>query len=128
MSTSICSNRWECQWNRAFETTRQIPGLPKSCNTLDDLWNWGCGVQYPWTKCPITRLKAYHSLNLTQASRIHIVEPQWNPTIEAQAIGRALRLGQTQQVTVMRYIMENTVEQVVFSGRTIYHCQALTAV
>jgi hypothetical protein len=56
------------------------------------------------------------------------VEPQWNPTIEAQAIGRALRLGQTQQVTVMRYIMENTVEQVVFSGRTIYHCQALTPV
>jgi len=52
------------------------------------------------------------SLNLTVASRIHIVEPQWNPSVESQAIGRALRLGQPKQVTVVRYIMKNTVEQV----------------
>ncbi|KAJ6104356.1 helicase [Penicillium sp. IBT 18751x] len=32
-------------------------------------------------------------LNLTSATRVHILEPQWNPMVEQQAIGRALRLG-----------------------------------
>ncbi|KAJ5381133.1 uncharacterized protein N7496_003561 [Penicillium cataractarum] len=37
-------------------------------------------------------------LNLTSATRVHILEPQWNPMVEQQAIGRALRLGQTKKV------------------------------
>ncbi|KAE9373912.1 hypothetical protein N431DRAFT_466160 [Stipitochalara longipes BDJ] len=32
--------------------------------------------------------------NLSVASRVHILEPQWNPSVEDQAIGRVLRLGQ----------------------------------
>jgi SNF2 family DNA or RNA helicase len=58
-------------------------------------------------------------LNLTAANRIHIVEPQWNPCVEEQAIGRALRLGQSREVTVVRYVMKNTVEQniIVFQKR-----------
>jgi len=51
-------------------------------------------------------------LNLAVASRIYLLEPQWNPSIENQAIGRALRIGQTSQVTVIRYIMKSTVEEV----------------
>lgn len=54
-------------------------------------------------------------LNLTVASRIYLIEPQWNPTIEAQAIGRAARLGQSQQVSVVRYIVKDTVEQYIQS-------------
>jgi SWI/SNF-related matrix-associated actin-dependent regulator of chromatin subfamily A3 len=50
-------------------------------------------------------------LNLAVASRIYLVEPQWNPSIESQAIGRALRLGQTAQVVIIRYIMQDTVEE-----------------
>jgi SNF2 family DNA or RNA helicase len=50
-------------------------------------------------------------LNLAVASRIYLLEPQWNPSIESQAIGRALRLGQTAQVVIMRYIMRDTVEE-----------------
>lgn len=53
-----------------------------------------------------------YRLNLAVASRIYLLEPQWNPSIESQAIGRALRLGQTAQVVVVRYIMNETVEQV----------------
>jgi hypothetical protein len=34
--------------------------------------------------------------------------------VEAQAIGRALRLGQTREVTVIRYIIDQSVEQVLF--------------
>jgi len=50
-------------------------------------------------------------LNLTVAKHIHLVEPQWNPMIEVQAIGRAHRYGQDSQVTVFRYIMENSIEK-----------------
>ena len=52
------------------------------------------------------------SLNLAVATRIYLLEPQWNPSIESQAIGRALRLGQTEQVRITRYITANTVEEV----------------
>jgi SWI/SNF-related matrix-associated actin-dependent regulator of chromatin subfamily A3 len=51
-------------------------------------------------------------LNLAIASRIYLLEPQWNPSIESQAIGRALRLGQVGQVSIIRYIMMHTVEEV----------------
>ncbi|KAK8015050.1 hypothetical protein PG990_008346, partial [Apiospora arundinis] len=51
-------------------------------------------------------------LNLAAASRIYLLEPQWNPSVEQQAFGRALRLGQTEQVTIIRYIMKDTVEDV----------------
>lgn len=53
-----------------------------------------------------------YRLNLTVATRIHILEPQWNPLQESQAIGRAIRLGQKKQVTVVRYITRNSVETV----------------
>jgi SWI/SNF-related matrix-associated actin-dependent regulator of chromatin subfamily A3 len=46
------------------------------------------------------------------ANRVFIVEPQWNPSVENQAIARALRLGQEQAVYVTRYVVNKTVEQV----------------
>ncbi|KAI1145587.1 hypothetical protein F4825DRAFT_473811 [Nemania diffusa] len=49
--------------------------------------------------------------NLSVASRVHILEPQWNPSIEDQAIGRVTRLGQTKNVSVIRYIVKNTIEE-----------------
>ncbi|KAI2770756.1 SNF2 family N-terminal domain-containing protein [Daldinia loculata] len=54
-------------------------------------------------------------LNLAVANQVHIVEPQWNPSVEEQAIARALRMGQTREVTIFRYIMEKTVEQNIVS-------------
>ncbi|KAI1412100.1 SNF2 family N-terminal domain-containing protein [Hypoxylon sp. FL1857] len=50
-------------------------------------------------------------LNITAATRVHILEPQWNPSIEKQAIGRALRLGQTKTVTVVKYIVRGSIEE-----------------
>ncbi|KAI1460050.1 SNF2 family N-terminal domain-containing protein [Annulohypoxylon moriforme] len=49
-------------------------------------------------------------VNLTVASTVHLLEPQWNPMVEAQAIDRIHRIGQTQEVTVIRYIVPNSVE------------------
>jgi hypothetical protein len=50
--------------------------------------------------------------NLSVASRIYLLEPQWNPSVENQAIGRIFRLGQERPVTVVRYIMDKTIEDV----------------
>jgi SNF2 family DNA or RNA helicase len=62
-------------------------------------------------------------LNLTAANYVHIVEPQWNPSVEEQAIARALRMGQTRSVTVFRYVMKDTVEQVI-RPHCLLECQA----
>jgi len=51
-------------------------------------------------------------LNLTAANRIFIIEPQWNPSVENQAIARAIRLRQEEKVLVTRYIIKGTVEEV----------------
>ncbi|KAI1197665.1 P-loop containing nucleoside triphosphate hydrolase protein, partial [Nemania serpens] len=37
-------------------------------------------------------------LNLTVANKVHLVEPQWNPAVEEQAVVRALRMGQDRDV------------------------------
>ncbi|EHK18064.1 uncharacterized protein TRIVIDRAFT_44486, partial [Trichoderma virens Gv29-8] len=50
-------------------------------------------------------------LNITCANRIFIVELQWNPAVESQAIARAIRLGQKNKVYVTRYIIKDTVEE-----------------
>jgi SWI/SNF-related matrix-associated actin-dependent regulator of chromatin subfamily A3 len=50
--------------------------------------------------------------SLSVANRIHLLEPQWNPSVESQAIGRVVRLGQQRPVTVVRYMMNKTVEKV----------------
>lgn len=53
------------------------------------------------------------SLNgLTVANRIYIMEPQWNPAVEQQAIGRVLRINQDQPVTVVSYVMRRSIEEV----------------
>jgi SWI/SNF-related matrix-associated actin-dependent regulator of chromatin subfamily A3 len=53
-----------------------------------------------------------NSLNLATANRVFLVEPQWNPSVENQAIARALRLGQEQAVLVTRYVVDQSVELV----------------
>ena len=50
-------------------------------------------------------------LNLTAASRVHILDPWWNPSVEEQAMDRVHRLGQTKAVTVRRYVARGTVEE-----------------
>ena len=50
-------------------------------------------------------------LNIIAASQVFLVEPQWNPSVEAQAIGRTIRIGQQKAVQVTRYIVRDTVEE-----------------
>jgi hypothetical protein len=51
-------------------------------------------------------------LNLTAANRIFITELQWNPSVENQAISRAIRLRQKDKVLVTRYVIKDSVEVV----------------
>lgn len=50
-------------------------------------------------------------LNLTAATRVHILEPQWNSGVEEQAIGRVVRMGQEKHATVIRYTVKDSVER-----------------
>ncbi|KAL9615439.1 MAG: hypothetical protein Q9167_000117 [Letrouitia subvulpina] len=50
-------------------------------------------------------------LNLTSGSKVYVMEPQFNPAAEAQAIDRVHRLGQTRHVMVTRFIMEGSFEE-----------------
>ena len=50
-------------------------------------------------------------INLQKYSEIYITSPNWNPAIEDQAIGRCHRIGQKQEVSVYRYVMENFDEE-----------------
>jgi SNF2 family DNA or RNA helicase len=48
---------------------------------------------------------------LTAAQYVFLLDPWWNPAVEAQAIDRAHRIGQTQQVFAYRLIARGTVEE-----------------
>jgi hypothetical protein len=50
-------------------------------------------------------------LNLTSASKVYVMEPQFNPAAESQAIDRIHRLGQKREVTTTRFIMEGSIEE-----------------
>ena len=52
------------------------------------------------------------SLNLTPATHVHLVEPQWNPMVEIQAAARVDRLDQENDVVILRYIVEESIEKV----------------
>jgi superfamily II DNA or RNA helicase len=50
-------------------------------------------------------------LNLTAAEYVYLLDPWWNPAVEAQAIDRSHRIGQTQHVFAYRLICRGTVEE-----------------
>ncbi|EXJ70483.1 uncharacterized protein A1O5_06552 [Cladophialophora psammophila CBS 110553] len=65
----------------------------------------------PWVPVLImtTGVGAF-GLSIIAANRVFLVEPQWNPSVEAQAIGRTIRIGQQKPVLVTRYVVQNSVE------------------
>ncbi|OQO12999.1 hypothetical protein B0A48_02463 [Cryoendolithus antarcticus] len=55
--------------------------------------------------------QAAHGLNISSASRVYFVNPVCRPNIEAQAIKRAHRIGQTRRVHVETLVLEGTIEE-----------------
>ncbi len=50
-------------------------------------------------------------LNLTAASYVVLYDPWWNPAVEAQAIDRTHRIGQTANVIAYRLVAKDTIEE-----------------
>jgi SNF2 family DNA or RNA helicase len=50
-------------------------------------------------------------LNLTSAEYVFLLDPWWNPAVEAQAIDRAHRIGQENKVIIYKFITRDTVEE-----------------
>jgi len=50
-------------------------------------------------------------LNLTAADYVFILDPWWNPAVEAQAVDRAHRIGQQRPVFTYKFITQGTVEE-----------------
>jgi SNF2 family DNA or RNA helicase len=49
-------------------------------------------------------------MNLAEANHCFLLDPWWNPAVEAQAIDRIHRIGQTRDVTVCRLVARGTIE------------------
>ena len=49
-------------------------------------------------------------INLTQANRVFLMEPGFNPALEQQAIGRVHRLGQKRKVEIVRLVVKDSIE------------------
>lgn len=64
------------------------------------------------TKIFLISLKAGGvGLNLTEADYVFLLDPWWNPAIEAQAVDRAHRIGQKNTVFTYKFITKNSVEE-----------------
>ena len=50
-------------------------------------------------------------MNLTAAEYVFILDPWWNPAVEAQAVDRTHRIGQTRPVFAYRLIARDTIEE-----------------
>jgi hypothetical protein len=50
-------------------------------------------------------------LNLTKADYVYIVDPWWNPAVEAQAIDRTHRIGQDKNIFAYKLICKDTIEE-----------------
>jgi SNF2 family DNA or RNA helicase len=50
-------------------------------------------------------------LNLTVASRVYLIDPWFNFSVENQAIERVYRIGQTKEVETVRLVIKNSIEE-----------------
>ncbi|XP_066570740.1 DNA excision repair protein ERCC-6-like [Amia ocellicauda] len=53
-------------------------------------------------------------ITLTSANRVVIFDPSWNPATDAQAVDRAYRIGQKENVVIYRLITCGTVEEKIY--------------
>lgn len=50
-------------------------------------------------------------INLTCANHVYLLEPWWNPAVEEQAMDRVHRIGQKEDVKIVRMIAKNSIEE-----------------
>ncbi|XP_022256205.1 transcription termination factor 2-like [Limulus polyphemus] len=50
-------------------------------------------------------------LNLTGGNHLFLMDLHWNPALDIQACDRVYRMGQKKEVTIYRFICQNTIEE-----------------
>ncbi|KAK6460724.1 DNA-dependent ATPase of the nucleotide excision repair factor 4 complex [Scheffersomyces coipomensis] len=60
---------------------------------------------------------AAHGLTIISATRVYFISPVWNRSVEAQAIKRAHRIGQTEDVYVETLVLRDTLEEQIYRKR-----------
>lgn len=73
------------------------------------------------------RLSA-HGLTIIAATRVYFLNPVWKKSIEAQAIKRAHRIGQRNDVFVETLLLEGTLEEEIYKNRTPDNFESLEQV
>jgi len=53
-------------------------------------------------------------INLTAANKVIVFDPDWNPMVDMQATERALRIGQRRDVSIYRFVTEDSIEEKVY--------------
>lgn len=61
---------------------------------------------------------ASHGLTIISASKVYFLSPVWKTSIEAQAIKRAHRIGQTKEVHVETLVLKGTLEEEIYNRRS----------
>ncbi|ODV81531.1 uncharacterized protein CANTADRAFT_24442 [Suhomyces tanzawaensis NRRL Y-17324] len=61
---------------------------------------------------------ASHGLTIIAATHVYFISPVWRRSVEAQAIKRAHRIGQTQEVFVETLVLKGTLEEEIYKRRS----------
>jgi SNF2 family DNA or RNA helicase len=86
----------------------RLDGATKNRSSLCDAFNAHQGFAI----FLISTRAGGEGLNLATASKVVIMDPNWNPACDLQAQDRAYRIGQTQRVNVYRLIAQGTIEEI----------------
>jgi len=82
-----------------------LDGRTRNRGTRVEQWRTGGAPAF------LISLKAGGSgLTLTEADYVFVLDPWWNPAVEAQAVDRTHRIGQTRNVMVYRLVSAGTIE------------------
>jgi hypothetical protein len=96
---------------------RQIFNNKKEDNMPQTLWD---SIKEPGRLCLLMATKAgAEGINLRNVRNVHILEPQWNPTITEQVIGRAIRICSHASLPMDQRTVEVKVYLSVFSQEQI---------
>ena len=94
---------------------RNFPELPRyelTGMTLDRLKPVQSFQQAPGAAAMLVSLKAAGTgITLHAADYVFLLDPWWNPAVEAQAVDRVHRIGQTNTVFVYRMVTAGTIEE-----------------
>jgi SNF2 family DNA or RNA helicase len=97
---------------KAFLEEEKIPFAYLDGATVDRQKQVTSFQENPDIKVFLISLKAGGvGLNLTKAEYVFMLDPWWNPAVEAQAIDRAHRIGQKNKVIIYKFITRNSVEE-----------------